>query len=119
MFAVPLDGPGVCAGRGTFPAKARRPARQDPDRRQTARGRMKFSAVILAGGKSSPMGSDKAVAKLDGGTLLARQIQRTRAAGAAEIFISGRPGVDYSLFGSNVLEDKFQDAGPLAGIHSA
>jgi len=80
---------------------------------------MSFSAVILAGGKSSRMGCDKAFAKLDGWTLLARQIQLARTSGAAEIFISGRPGVDYSVFGSNVLQDKFHDAGPLAGIHRA
>jgi len=80
---------------------------------------MNFSAVILAGGKSSRMGCDKAFAELDGQTLLARQIRLVQAAGAAEVFISGQPGVNYSGFGCPVLTDKFHDAGPLAGIHSA
>ncbi|MDR3459878.1 MAG: molybdenum cofactor guanylyltransferase [Verrucomicrobiae bacterium] len=80
---------------------------------------MNFSAVILAGGKSSRMGSDKAFMEVDGQTLLARQIQVVRAAGAAKVFISGRTGADYSAYGLRVLEDKFADAGPLAGIHSA
>ena len=80
---------------------------------------MNFSAVILAGGRSSRMGCDKAFAEVNGQTLLARQIQLAHAAGAADIFISGRPAVDYSAFGLRVLEDKFSDAGPLAGIHSA
>ena len=80
---------------------------------------MSFSAVILAGGKSSRMGCDKAFVTVDGQTLLARQIQLVREAGASEIFISGRLGVDYSAFGPQVLEDKFHDAGPLAGIHRA
>src|SRR5882672_7158894 len=119
MLALPLDGQRVCAGRGAFSPKTRRPAGQNSHRRQTARGRMKFSAVILAGGKSARMGCDKAFVELDGHTLLARQIQLVRAAGAMEVFISGQPGVNYSEFGCPVLTDRFHDAGPLAGIHSA
>ena len=80
---------------------------------------MKFSAVILAGGKSSRMGCDKAFLEISGKTLLARQIELVRAAGAAEVFISGRMDTDYSAFGCLVLEDHFPDAGPLAGIEAA
>ena len=80
---------------------------------------MNFSAVILAGGKSSRMGRDKAFLEIGGQTLLARQIQLVREAGAVEIFISGRATVDYSTFGDRVLPDKFPDAGPLAGIERA
>jgi len=80
---------------------------------------MNFSAVILAGGRSSRMGCDKAFAEVNGQNLLRRQIQLVRDVGAAEIFISGRPGTDYSAYGLRVLLDKFPDAGPLAGIHSA
>ena len=80
---------------------------------------MTFSAVILAGGKSLRMGCDKAFLEIGGQTLLARQIQLVREIGAEEIFISGRTGVDYSTFGCRVLEDKFPDAGPLAGIEQA
>ena len=80
---------------------------------------MNFSAVILAGGKSSRMGCDKAFLEIGGQTLLARQIQLVRAAGAAEVFISGRAGVDYPAFGGRVLTDHFPDAGPLAGIQRA
>ena len=77
---------------------------------------MTFSAVILAGGKSSRMGLDKARLEIGGQTLLARQIGLAREAGATEVFISGRVGVDYSGFGCRVLVDKFPDAGPLSGI---
>jgi len=80
---------------------------------------MSFSAVILAGGKSSRMGRDKAWLEVGGQTLLARQIGLVRDAGASEIFISGRADVDYSSFGCRVLKDKFQNAGPLAGIERA
>jgi molybdopterin-guanine dinucleotide biosynthesis protein A len=80
---------------------------------------MNFSAVILAGGKSSRMGRDKAFLEIGGQTLLTRQIHLVREIGAAEIFISGRTGTDYSAFSCRVLPDKFPDAGPLAGIERA
>ena len=80
---------------------------------------MSFSTVILAGGKSSRMGCDKAFLETGGQTLLARQIQLALETGAPEILISGRAGADYSIFGSHVLLDKFPDAGPLAGIERA
>jgi molybdopterin-guanine dinucleotide biosynthesis protein A len=80
---------------------------------------MNFSTVILAGGKSSRMGRDKAFLQIDGETLLARQIRIARESGAAEILISGRPDRDYSAFDCQVLLDQFPDAGPLGGIHSA
>ncbi|HXI72452.1 MAG TPA: molybdenum cofactor guanylyltransferase [Verrucomicrobiae bacterium] len=80
---------------------------------------MNFSAVILAGGKSSRMGRDKAWLEIGGQTLLARQIALVRELGAAEVFISGRPDVDYSAFDCRVLQDKFPDTGPLAGIERA
>lgn len=80
---------------------------------------MNFSAVILAGGKSSRMGRDKARLEINGQTLLARQTALVRAAGAREVFISGRAGADYYEFGCPVLRDRFSDAGPLAGIERA
>jgi molybdopterin-guanine dinucleotide biosynthesis protein A len=80
---------------------------------------MNFSAVILAGGKSSRMGRDKAFLETGGQTLLARQIELARDAGAVEIFISGRADADYSASGCCVLLDRFPNAGPLAGIERA
>jgi molybdopterin-guanine dinucleotide biosynthesis protein A len=80
---------------------------------------MNFSAVILAGGKSSRMGRDKAFLEIGGQSLLARQIELAREAGAGEILISGRAGKNYSEFNGRALEDKFQNAGPLAGIERA
>ncbi len=80
---------------------------------------MNFSAVILAGGKSSRMGRDKAFLEIGGRTLLHRQIDTLVAAGANDILISGRADVDYSAFGCRVLTDQFPETGPLAGIHAA
>jgi molybdopterin-guanine dinucleotide biosynthesis protein A len=80
---------------------------------------MNHSAVILAGGRSSRMGKDKAWMEIGGRTLLERQIEIAHETGAAEVFISGRPDVDYSNFAYQVLHDNFPDAGPLAGIEQA
>ena len=77
---------------------------------------MNFSAVILAGGKSSRMGRDKAFLDIGGQTLLARQIKLASETGAAEVFISGHTNADYSAFCCRVLHDQFAAAGPLAGI---
>lgn len=80
---------------------------------------MNFSAVILAGGKSSRMGCDKALLQLDGQSLLARQIGLVRSIEAGEVFISGRKDANYPAFGCRVLRDRFDDSGPLAGIERA
>ena len=80
---------------------------------------MKFSAVILAGGRSLRMGQDKAWLDLDGKPMVARQIELARALGAAEVFISGRTDTDYDALSCPILHDRIANAGPLAGIESA
>jgi molybdopterin-guanine dinucleotide biosynthesis protein A len=80
---------------------------------------MRFSAVILAGGRSSRMGRDKAWLDIHGQPLLKRQIQTVREAGAVEVFISGRAGVDYAGFQLPVLLDVRAGQGPIAGIERA
>jgi len=77
---------------------------------------MSFTAVILAGGQSRRMGRDKAFIELEGRTLLARLLETARRAGAEELFISGRPGVDYGLLAAPVLLDLEPGFGPLGGI---
>jgi molybdopterin-guanine dinucleotide biosynthesis protein A len=80
---------------------------------------MKFSAVILAGGRSERMGQDKAWLIADGKPLIARQVELARELGAAEVFISGRAGTDYDSLGCRVVHDRHTNVGPLAGIESA
>jgi len=80
---------------------------------------MNLGAVILAGGKSSRMGQDKAWLEIGGQTLLARQIELAHECGAEEVFISGRRDKDYSQFACPVLYDRWAETGPLAGIRRA
>ena len=76
-------------------------------------GTIEFSAVLLAGGKSSRLGRDKAGLGIDGLPLWQRQIRALRAAGAAEVFVSGRQGAVYDI---ETLADDIADAGPLTGL---
>ncbi len=73
-----------------------------------------FSAVLLAGGKSSRMGRDKAFLEIDGVPLWRRQIETLRALSPAEVFISGPAREEWRGFA--VVADEIPEAGPLAGI---
>jgi molybdenum cofactor guanylyltransferase len=74
------------------------------------------AAFILAGGKSTRMGTDKAFVTLDGRTLLARALESARSV-TANVRIVG----DAAKFGAfaPVVEDVFPGCGPLGGIHTA
>jgi molybdopterin-guanine dinucleotide biosynthesis protein A len=75
-----------------------------------------ITAFIVAGGKSSRMGADKAFLELGDRTLLARAIQ-TASSVTQDVRIVG-DSAKFKLFGS-VVEDIFPSRGPLAGIHAA
>jgi len=74
------------------------------------------TAFILAGGKSTRMGTDKAFVALDGRTLLSRMLDLARSV-TAEVRIVGDP-TKFSEF-APVVEDVFRGCGPLGGIHAA
>lgn len=72
-----------------------------------------FSALILAGGKSSRMGQDKACLQLAGQSLLQHMQQLATQAGASQVLISrNKPGSGY-------IQDLQPEQGPLAGILAA
>jgi len=75
---------------------------------------MEFSAVLLAGGKSSRMGTDKARLEIGGLPLWRWQLETLRESGAGEVFVSGRRDDVFSEV--EVLEDDVPDAGPLTGL---
>jgi molybdopterin-guanine dinucleotide biosynthesis protein A len=75
-----------------------------------------LSAVVLAGGESKRMGRDKARMECDGQPLLALALNKVRALGIQEVFISGRAGEDYAAFKCPVLYDLEPGFGPLGGI---
>jgi molybdopterin-guanine dinucleotide biosynthesis protein A len=76
-----------------------------------------LSGLILAGGKSSRMGRDKAMLTLpDGRSLLQRQADILRAAGVDTVLASVRPESAKRLPGFTLVHDEVKDAGPMAGI---
>ncbi len=75
-----------------------------------------LTAFVLAGGKSTRMGTDKAFLELAGQTLLAHAMQLAGAV-AGDVRIVG-DAKKFSAYGP-VVEDIFRDRGPLAGIHAA
>jgi molybdopterin-guanine dinucleotide biosynthesis protein A len=74
------------------------------------------TVFILAGGKSTRMGTEKAFREFDGRTLLARALELARSV-ASEVRIVGSL-TKFATF-APVVEDIFRDCGPLGGIHAA
>ena len=74
------------------------------------------SAFVLAGGKSSRMGRDKAFLPWGNETLLAKALKLASGV-AASVSIVGDPK-KYASYGS-VVEDVYRNRGPLGGIHAA
>jgi molybdopterin-guanine dinucleotide biosynthesis protein A len=75
-----------------------------------------ITAFVLAGGKSSRMGSDKAFLRWGEETLLSHAL-KTASAVAREVRIVGDVE-KFAAFG-RVIEDVYRDRGPLGGIHAA
>jgi molybdenum cofactor guanylyltransferase len=71
---------------------------------------------VMAGGKSTRMGTDKAFVELEGKTLLARSLDLARSV-SANVRIAGSRE-KFAPFGP-VVEDVFRGCGPLGGIHAA
>ncbi len=75
-----------------------------------------LSGFVLAGGKSTRMGQDKAAVTLNGRTLLEHALAALRGV-CSDVSILGR----HDLYGplAPVYEDIFPGCGPLGGIHAA
>jgi len=78
--------------------------------------RVDVSAIVLAGGRSSRMGRDKARIEFEGRPLIALAIEKVREAGVVEVFVSCREGESYDIPGCPVLHDLEPGFGPLGGI---
>ncbi len=85
----------------------------DPKAWQAAKD---LAVFVLAGGRSSRMGTDKAFLELQGKTLLARALELARTANP-NVAIVGSASL-YQGHG-RVVEDVFPGHGPLSGIHAA
>ena len=75
-----------------------------------------ITGIVLAGGKSSRMGSDKGLLKIDDTTFIERIIEAMKPLVNQIIIVSNNP--EYDQFGYTRIEDDIKDSGPLAGLYS-
>src|SRR5438067_420074 len=74
-----------------------------------------ITTFVLAGGKSTRMGSDKAFLELGGRTLLARTLDLAASIDSPVMIVGER--IKFARFGP-VVEDIYHAHGPLGGIQA-
>ncbi|HCA81229.1 MAG TPA: hypothetical protein DEP53_15970 [Bacteroidetes bacterium] len=74
--------------------------------------------VVLAGGASSRMGTDKALLPL-GGAPIITYAAKALSSVFSEVVVSSGSGKRYAFLGLNEISDVFNDSGPLGGIHAS
>ncbi len=81
---------------------------------------MDVTGIVLAGGRSSRMGSDKATLVVEGRTLLQRAVDALEAAGVREVVLVGAPGRALPEVTTTLplrhTTDPVEGEGPLQGI---
>jgi molybdopterin-guanine dinucleotide biosynthesis protein A len=104
----------VTAQRGTFDL--------DLDRMKLMEGKWqlqeKATAVVMAGGSSRRMGTDKSMLPINGRPLVERICQQLRN-GFEQVLVSADQVEKFAFLGLEVVPDKVPGQGPLMGIASA
>ncbi len=80
-------------------------------------GKLEACGVILAGGRSSRMGRNKALLMLDGETLIARLARRFSAWFRQVVIVTNTPE-EYGFLGIPMVSDRIPGLGPLAGLEA-
>ncbi|WP_158849357.1 molybdenum cofactor guanylyltransferase [Algibacter sp. L1A34] len=75
-----------------------------------------ISGIILAGGKSSRMGTDKGFLMLNDKSFIQHSIDALKPLVSKIIIVSNN--TDYDVFGLKRIDDIIENTGPLAGIYS-
>ncbi|MBI2511793.1 MAG: molybdenum cofactor guanylyltransferase [Opitutae bacterium] len=78
-----------------------------------------LTGVVIAGGRSTRMGRDKARLCVDGVELWRRQQRVLTAAGARPVIFALRAGQRSFAPGLTVVRDTREGVGPIAGVHAA
>ena len=78
----------------------------------------RITTVIMAGGKSSRMGADKAFVPLLGKPLIEHVLESVGGLGDEQIIITNRPD-RFHYLGLPLYSDIYQGFGPLGGLHAA
>jgi molybdopterin-guanine dinucleotide biosynthesis protein A len=78
-----------------------------------------FAGFILAGGRSSRMGRDKALLEIDGITMLDRAVELVVSAGISVAVLGAPAEFDRRRLRVPVIADEWPGLGPLGGIATA
>lgn len=78
-----------------------------------------YTLAIIAGGKSSRMGTNKAFITFDGQTLIERIIERTQDLGQQTTMLITNTPDEYTHLNVPMFADVIPDSGSLGGIYSA
>ncbi|MDR6999426.1 molybdenum cofactor guanylyltransferase [Neobacillus niacini] len=78
---------------------------------------MKAAAIILSGGKSSRMGTNKALLKINEKTNIERLAEELKGYFAEIILVTNHPD-EYRFLGVKMVSDQFPGLGPIAGLHA-
>jgi molybdopterin-guanine dinucleotide biosynthesis protein A len=77
-----------------------------------------LSLAILAGGRSSRMGTDKAFVRVLGRPLIEEILSQSAGLGMESLIITNRPA-EYAYLGVPLFGDVLPDKGPLGGLYTA
>lgn len=97
------------------PQRSPAPSNAGPIADALARG---VEAVVLCGGQSRRMGTDKALLGLGASTLLERAVA-TLSALTPRVSLACGASERYARFGLPLVVDRYSGAGPLAGLEAA
>ncbi|MEC0242040.1 molybdenum cofactor guanylyltransferase [Paenibacillus dokdonensis] len=78
-----------------------------------------MTGVVLAGGKSSRMGKNKALLRMNGSETVIESVIQSMAAVTSRIIISANDTQVYEDLGHGIVSDLFPMMGPLSGLHAA
>jgi molybdopterin-guanine dinucleotide biosynthesis protein A len=77
-----------------------------------------LKGIVLAGGQSKRFGENKALAKIDGKTLIGKSLSLLESLGLDTAVVTSA-AQSYDFLSCSVLKDRFPDKGPLGGIYTA
>jgi len=77
-----------------------------------------LTTVIMAGGESSRMGTDKSFVPLLGKPMIEHVLEAVDGLGQEQILVTNKPA-DYAYLKLPMYGDIYPDNGPLGGFHSA
>ncbi|MDQ0218569.1 molybdenum cofactor guanylyltransferase [Peribacillus cavernae] len=78
---------------------------------------MDATGLLLAGGKSSRMGTNKAMLPMSEGINIQNIASELKKAVGKVLLVTNAPP-DYAFLGMPTVQDEFKELGPLAGLHA-